>query len=314
MKQELTDPREKNQTTEAETDPILAPELGNSSRLREIYTQIKRVARLECPVLIQAEPGLDKELVAMRIHAFSRRSDGPFASVHCDSRSPDVVARELFGYQSPCPHGHAPDSEIGKIEATKGGTLFIEGVEDLSRSLQNQILHLLDRNEVWRVGGTTTVRTDVRILAGASIDLEPFVRTGLLRPELYHRLNVILLELPPLRQRPEDILFLARCFAQAKTALLGKRACGIAEEACQALVSYSWPRNIQELRNVIEHAVVLAGDEVTPLHLPTITNSCRVRTFEKSPRLFPLGSGCKPGATAPPRRRPLGSPTPRGAL
>ena len=295
MKQELTDPREKNQTTAADTDPILAPELGNSVTMRALYNQIKRIARLECPVLIQAEPGLDKELVARRIHAFSRRSDGPFASVHCDSRSPDVVARELFGYQSPCPHGHAPDSEIGKIEATKGGTLFIEGVEDLSRSLQNQILHLLDRNEVWRVGGTTAIQTQVRILVGASIDLEPFVRAGMLRPELYHRLNAIHLIVPPLRQRPEDVLFLARCFAQAKAALLGKRACEISDEACQALVSYPWPRNVQELRNVIEHAVTLAGREITSLHLPTITNhagcenSRRVQDRSRSEAVVPPG-------------------------
>ncbi|CEP66140.1 Iron hydrogenase [Moorella glycerini] len=230
--------------------------VGNSAAMQEVYRLIEKVAKTDATVLIRWESGTGKELVARAIHYHSRRSEAPFISINCAALPETLLESELFG--------HARGAFTGAVTAKKGlfeeaheGTIFLDEIGDISLGLQSKLLRVLQEGEFLRVGETRPTRVNVRVLAATNRDLEKAVREGSFRPELFYRLNVISIWLPPLRERRDDIPLLARHFLEKISRRLGKEVTGFTSEAMDALVRAEWPGNVRELENVIERAVIL---------------------------------------------------------
>jgi len=230
--------------------------VGNSAAMQEVYRLIEKVAKTDATVLIRGESGTGKELVARAIHYHSRRSEAPFISINCAALPETLLESELFG--------HARGAFTGAVTAKKGlfeeaheGTIFLDEIGDISLGLQSKLLRVLQEGEFLRVGETRPTRVDVRVLAATNRDLEKAVKEGSFRPELFYRLNVISIWLPPLRERRDDIPLLARHFLEKIGRRLGKEVTGFTSEAMDALVRADWPGNVRELENVIERAVIL---------------------------------------------------------
>jgi two-component system response regulator HydG len=242
--------------------------IGTSPAFRRLMTLIDQVADSSATVLIQGESGTGKELFARAIHERSSRRDGPFVAVNCAALPETLLESELFGYEKGAFTGAAGRKE-GRFELADGGTLFLDEVADLSAVTQPKILRVLQEGEFERVGGTRTLRVDVRIVAATNQDLGVMVREKRFREDLYYRLNVITITAPPLRDRREDIPVLAQHFLRLYAAKNNRRLESFSEEALGCLEAYSWPGNVRELENVVERAVVLArGTSVMPENLP----------------------------------------------
>src|SRR5213592_3515294 len=231
--------------------------IGSSPAFRRMMTLVEQVADSSATVLIQGESGTGKELVASTIHARSARSRGPFIAVNCAALPETLLESELFGYEKGAFTGAAGRKE-GRFELADGGTLFLDEVSDLSPVTQPKILRVLQEGEFERLGGTKSLRVDVRIVAATNQELAQMVREKRFREDLYYRLNVITLTVSPLRERREDIHVLAQHFLRVYSAKNNRRLEGFTDDAIRRLEAYAWPGNVRELENVIERGVVLA--------------------------------------------------------
>jgi Nif-specific regulatory protein len=238
--------------------------IGESQRIREVYQFIKRVAPTTATVLVLGESGTGKELAARAIHQNSPRASQPFIAVNCAALTETLLESELFGHEKGAFTG-AIAQKKGKLEAAEGGTLFLDEVGEMSTLLQAKLLRVLQEREFERVGGTRTIKADIRLIAATNRDLEEAIAAGQFRQDLYYRLNVVSLVLPPLRERREDIPLLASYFAEKYAQRCNRRVLGISTEARKRLTAYDWPGNVRELENAIERAVVLGS---TPHLLP----------------------------------------------
>ena len=242
--------------------------IGESQRMRDVYQFIARVAPTVATVLIWGESGTGKELAARAIHLNSPRKSKPFIAVNCAALTETLLESELFGHEKGAFTG-AVALKKGKLEVADGGTLFLDEVGEMPQLLQAKLLRVLQEREFERVGGTRTLKVDIRLIAATNKDLEDAIRQGSFRQDLYYRLNVVALNMPPLRERREDISLLASYFVQKYSDKCNRRVRGISSEARARLASYDWPGNVRELENAIERAVVLGTTEaILPEDLP----------------------------------------------
>jgi Nif-specific regulatory protein len=232
--------------------------VGSSPAIERLKQMITRVAARDTTILILGESGVGKELVARAIHQQSPRGNGPFAALNCAAITDTLLESELFGYEKGAFTGAAAQ-KMGRLEAAAGGTVFFDEVGELAPSLQAKLLRALQEREIVRVGGTQHVKLDVRVIAATNRDLAAEVKKGAFREDLYHRLNVVALRTPPLRERPEDIPVLARHFLARSAEQCKRRVTGLSPEAERCLIEYSWPGNVRELENAMERAVVLGS-------------------------------------------------------
>jgi DNA-binding NtrC family response regulator len=229
---------------------------GASARLDTVISGAKKAAASKSTILLLGESGTGKELFARAIHNWSERKDRPFIAINCVGLSKELLESELFGHEKGAFTG-ASQLKRGKIELANGGTVFLDEVGDISEELQTKLLRFLQEREFERVGGTQLIRVDVRIIAATNRNLEAAVKEGRFREDLYYRINVVPIVLPPLRGRKEDVPALVRFFIQRFSNESKKNFTGVSQEAMEALVGYDWPGNVRELANVIERAVVL---------------------------------------------------------
>ena len=262
--------------------------VAESPAMRELTSMIRRVADTPSSVLITGESGTGKELVARALHDQSGRADKPFVAVNCAALPDALLESTLFGHVRGA-FTDAHSSRDGLFVQADGGTLFLDEVGDLPTSLQPKLLRVLEEQKVRPIGGEREIQVDVRLLAATHQDLEAKVQTAAFREDLYFRLNVIELRLPPLRDRGRDVLLLAQHFVERFASRSNRDVRGLSAEACHYLLHYDWPGNVRELRNYMERAVVLAlHDEITPEDLPP-----RVRA-----------AGARPGASLPAALQP----------
>ena len=242
--------------------------LGTSAGMRKLVEQAHRVARTNATVLLTGESGTGKELVARLIHRESLRVRGPFVPVNCAGLTESIIESELFGHVKGAFTG-AVRSKKGKFELAEGGTLFLDEIGEIPLNVQVKLLRVLQEREVERVGGEEPVRIDVRLVCATHRDLEALVKDGRFREDLYYRIKVIVLRLPPLRERAEDLPELADHFRLLANERNHREIGGFSEAAIERLKSYSWPGNVRELQNVVEQAVVLAtGERIESADLP----------------------------------------------
>ncbi len=235
--------------------------IGKSESIQKLISLCKQVAQSDSAVLIQGESGTGKELFAHLIHSESPRANQPFVTVHIAALTETLLASELFGHEKGSFTG-ATERKIGRFERAHGGTLFLDEVADIPESMQTKLLRVLQSGEFERVGSAKTIHANVRLLCASNKNLKQQVETGKFREDLFYRINVILLEIPPLRQRPEDIPFLVKhylkFFSQRNHKVIDK----ISPEALQILSKYEWPGNVRELKNIVERLVVLSRSNV----------------------------------------------------
>jgi formate hydrogenlyase transcriptional activator len=242
--------------------------IGESSALKALLENIERVAPTASTVLIQGETGTGKELIAKAVHNISPRYDRPFVKVNCAAVPLELLESELFGHERGAFTG-AISQKVGRFELADKGTIFLDEVGDIPPPLQPKLLRVLQEREFERLGSGETHHVDVRVLAATHQDLEEMVKQGEFRSDLYYRLNVFPVVLPPLRARPEDIPALVNYFVDFYGLQMGKRVEHVREETMSALCSYSWPGNVRELQNLIQRAVILSSDGVLPNPLPS---------------------------------------------
>jgi Nif-specific regulatory protein len=242
--------------------------VGESARMREVYRFLARVAPTDSTVLLRGESGTGKELAARALHHGSPRAGKPFVAINCAALSETLLESELFGHEKGAFTG-ALARKLGKLEVAHTGTVFLDEVGELPLPLQAKLLRALQEREIERVGGTRPIQVDLRVIAATNRDLEKAIREGAFREDLYYRLNVIALTLPPLRERRDDIPLLASHFAAVFSRKLGRRIAGFSPEARACLLRYGWPGNVRELANAVERAVVLGdGELIHPEDLP----------------------------------------------
>jgi len=245
------------------TNPII----GNSPALASVLAEVERVAPTNSTVLILGETGTGKELIASAIHNFSSRSDRPFVKLNCSAIPLDLLESEVFGHEKGAFTG-AVAQKIGRFEMANHGTLFLDEIGDIPLPLQPKLLRVLQEQEFERLGSGRTHRVNVRLVAATHRDLTEMVRRGKFRNDLYYRLNVFPIVLPPLRERREDIAHLIAHFVELFARRTGKQITHIPKETLHALTSYSWPGNVRELQNLIERAVIRSNNGVLPSPLP----------------------------------------------
>lgn len=242
--------------------------VGDSKEMRRIAQLVDKVAERNATVLIQGESGTGKEVVATAIHRQSPRAEKPFRPVNCAAIPDDLLESELFGFEKGAFTG-ARRRKKGLMEVADGGTLFLDEVSSMPAKMQPKLLRVLETKMLRRIGGTSDIKVDLRFIAASNQDLRAAVQEGSFREDLYYRLGVVVIDLPPLRERLQDLqLFVAR-FIEDFNQRMGKSVAGISSEALQLMRGYEWPGNIRELRNVIERAMVLCeGQRILPAHLP----------------------------------------------
>jgi Nif-specific regulatory protein len=256
---------EEKQRLEAALDQDL---IGEGPRMKEVWRILARVAPTDSTVLVRGESGTGKEIAARALHRQSPRARRPFVAINCATLSENLLESELFGYERGAFTG-AVERKAGKLEVADSGTLFLDEVGEIPLSLQAKLLRVLQEREFERLGSTRTQRVDVRVIAATNRDLEKAIREGTFRDDLYYRLNVISVTLPPLRERREDVPLLASHFAATFSRKLGRQVAGFTPEARACLLRYSWPGNVRELANAVERAVVLGEDDlIRPEDLP----------------------------------------------
>ena len=238
--------------------------LGTSPRMHEVFSSIRKVSTAEVPVLIVGESGTGKELVAGAIHRQSSRRESPFVAINCGAIPENLLESELFGHEK----GAFTDAHIqrkGRFETAQGGTLFLDEIGELSLSLQVKLLRFLQEQKIERVGGREEILIDARVLAATNKDLKQAISDGKFREDLYYRLGVVTIQLPPLREREEDTLVLATALLQRYAGENRKKIAGFTKQAIRAIEEHNWPGNIRELENRIKRAVIMAeGSKITP--------------------------------------------------
>ncbi|MBI3636451.1 MAG: sigma-54-dependent Fis family transcriptional regulator [Candidatus Rokubacteria bacterium] len=240
--------------------------IGRHPRMQEVYKTIGRIAGTDVSVLLRGESGTGKELVARAIHSYSRRSGRAFVAVSCAAIPGTLLESEMFGHERGA-FTDAKERKLGKFELAHGGTLYLDEIGDMPLELQAKLLRALQERTIERLGGQESIRVDVRVLAATNRDLEVAMKDGKFREDLYYRLNVVTLNLPPLRERRRDIPLLVDHFLAKHAEELGER--GVAPDALDRLVGHDWPGNVRELENVVQRAMVMATSGVIlPEHLP----------------------------------------------
>jgi len=257
-----------------DSDQITPPQpsddliIGRSPAMQDVYKLIGRVARADAPVLITGESGVGKEVVSNAIHKFSRRAKAEYVAINCAAIPSNLLESELFGHEKGAFTG-AVTQRMGRFEQCDGGTLFLDEIGDMPMEVQSKLLRVLQSGEFSRVGGNQTLQSDVRILAATNKRLEEEVENGHFREDLFYRLNVVRIHIPPLRRRMEDIRLLAEHFLQRQSEKGKNRLMQFSKQALDSLESYEWPGNVRELENLIQRACVLAsGNVLLPSDLP----------------------------------------------
>jgi two-component system NtrC family response regulator len=271
---ELLEERVQRLTEELETKGGFSRVIGKAKSWRDVLVQATKVALTETTVLLTGESGTGKEVVARAIHRASRRADGAFVALNCAALPDQLLESELFGYERGAFTG-ATAPKPGRLEQAGGGTLFLDEVGEMSPLVQAKFLRVLQERDYQRLGGTKTLKADVRVIAATNRDLQAAIQRGGFREDLYYRLHVFEIRLPPLRERADDILPLTESFLEAFGRDVGRPAAGVSKEAKELLLAYAWPGNVRELKNAIERATILAeGGLVTGAHLPiSVTRS-----------------------------------------
>jgi Nif-specific regulatory protein len=274
LRQQAQEEREKleaeNQRLRSELKERFRPAniVGTSREMQIVYDQIAQVAKSQSTVLIVGETGTGKELVAHAIHYNSDRADRPFIRVHCAALPESIIESELFGHEKGAFTG-AIGERKGRFELADGGTLFLDEISEISQALQIKLLRVLQEREFERVGGAKTLRVNVRVLAATNRDLMQQVKEGKFREDLYYRLHVFPIYVPPLRKRAADVVLLADYFLEKYSKETGRHVRRLSSAAIDMLMSYHWPGNVRELENCLERAVLVAeGDVIYPHHLP----------------------------------------------
>jgi DNA-binding NtrC family response regulator len=247
---------------------MMAGVVARSRAMRELLPIVSRLAEARSPVLLEGESGTGKDLFAHWLHYGGPRREGPFIKVHCPSIPGELLESELFGHERGA-FTDARQAKAGKIEMAAGGTAYFDQVQDLAPAMQAKLLRVVEERRFERVGGTRTIEVDVRFVASSNVDLADAVRRGRFREDLFHRLNVVPLRLPPLRNRRDDILPLAEAFLARERDRGATAATAFAPETADLLKGYLWPGNVRELRSVVERAALLTrSGEVPPAALP----------------------------------------------
>jgi two-component system response regulator AtoC len=242
--------------------------IGNSPAMTEIYDRVRQVAPTQAAVLIEGESGTGKELIAQSLHRLSTRRDGRFVPVHCAALSPQLLESELFGHEKGSFTG-ATERRVGRFEEANHGTLFLDEIGEIDPAIQVKLLRALGERTVQRVGSNHSVPVDVRVVAATNKDLEVLVREGKFRDDLFYRLDVVRIHLPPLRERREDIPLLTNAFLIEFARQNNRKIVGLTPDAQEALTRYAWPGNVRELRAAIEHGVALCrGERIGVRDLP----------------------------------------------
>ena len=241
--------------------------IGRSPMLADVISQARKVAATDVSVLINGETGTGKEVFARAIHGASHRSDGAFLALNCSAFSRELLESELFGYKAGAFTGAIKDKK-GLLEEANHGTVFLDEIGEMALELQSKLLRVLETGEFVKVGDTKTTRVDVRILSATNRNLKEEIANGRFREDLYFRLSVFRILLPPLRQRREDILLLAQHFIGLYARQIGRTAPSLSTEAKNIFLAYQWPGNVREMMNAIEHGLIVCDSEITPGDLP----------------------------------------------
>lgn len=266
--------------------------IGDTPQMKQIFETIKQVAPTKATVLITGESGTGKELVANAIHLHSLRKNGPFVDVHCAALTETLLESELFGHEKGAFTG-AIQLKPGRFELADGGTLFLDEISEMNPSTQVKLLRVLETQKFQRVGGTKNIKVDMRLIAATNTNLEKKIKEGKFRDDLYYRLNVVSIKVPPLRERKDDIPLLVDTFLREFCKEHKKQAMTIKQDALQKLIDYSWPGNVRELRNLLESIIILSKKtEITlddiPLHIregivpSMLTETGNIRDAEKT--------------------------------
>jgi two-component system NtrC family response regulator len=238
--------------------------LGKSAPMQQVFGAVRKVATSNAPVLILGESGTGKEVVAMSIHRLSKRAQGPFVAINCGAIPETLIESELFGHERGAFTG-AHTQRPGRFETAEGGTLFLDEIGELPLAMQVKLLRFLQEQQIERVGGRKPIQVDTRVLAATNVDLEKAMREGKFREDLFYRLAVVVVKLPPLRDRENDLIVLAEAFLKRSAEENGKRKLKFTKEALQALQQYGWPGNVRELENRVKRAAIMCdGVRVTP--------------------------------------------------
>ena len=270
--------------------------VGESPAIRQVYAVIEKVADTPSTVLITGESGTGKELIARALHEYSSRREGPFIKINCAAIPKTLMESELFGYEKGAFTG-AVGAKPGRFELAHGGTLFLDEIGEIPVEMQVKLLRVLQESEFERVGGIKTIKVDVRLVAATNRDLHSEVASGAFREDLYYRLNVVPIHLPPLRERREDIPLLVNHFIAKFNERLKKQISGIEPDAVERLVSYHWPGNIRELENVIERTMLFcAGPTIRAVDLPA-----EFTLVTAAPGPLPAGTAVPPDEPPPSR-------------
>ncbi len=263
-----TENKELRQQVEKRSGRGLESLIGSSAPMEAVFDTIRQVAPTRATVLIEGESGTGKELVARALHSLSNRADKKFIAVHCAALSPQLLESELFGHERGAFTG-ATEKRIGRFEQADGGTIFLDEIGEIDASTQVKLLRVLGERNFERVGGNTSVSADVRLVAATNKHLETLVEQGKFREDLFYRLNVVRVSMPPLRERREDIPLMVRAFLKQSCQENEKPLRELTSDAMNRLIEYSWPGNVRQLRSAIDNGVVLAtGPKITLRDLP----------------------------------------------
>ncbi|MGE5326315.1 MAG: sigma-54-dependent transcriptional regulator [Deltaproteobacteria bacterium] len=274
--------------------------VGSSAAMKRVFEAIETVAPTDATVLVTGESGTGKELVARAVHARSRRRFHPLVVIHCGALTETLLESELFGHEKGAFTG-AQYRKKGNFEIAEGGTVFLDEIGDITLKTQTDLLRVLQEHEITRVGGTQPIKVDFRCVAATNKKLEELIEEGKFRPDLFYRLNVFHIELPPLRDRREDIPLLAESFVHKFSLSMNKRIAGISPQAMDLLQRYNWPGNVRELENAIERAMVVAQEDIreTDFTLKEAGESPDVRTLDDVERahIFRVLEECRGNQT-----------------
>jgi DNA-binding NtrC family response regulator len=261
--------------------------VGKSPKMQEIIEMVTQIAPADCSVLIFGETGTGKELLARAIHQQSNRAEERFLAFNCGAFTEELLTNELFGHEKDAFTG-ATTTKIGLLEAANRGTVFLDEIGDMPASMQVKLLRVIEEKSLLRVGGTQPIKVDIRIVAATNKDLNKEVETGGFRKDLFYRLNVVSLCLPPLAERRDDIPLLAHHFLARYAEAQGKSIKGFSDEAMEILVNYEYPGNIRELENIVERAVVLCNEEeILAKHLPQELGQYALKVYRQASQRFP---------------------------
>lgn len=235
--------------------------IGNSPIMKNVSEDVNKVAPTDATVLLLGESGTGKELFARAIHSLSKRAKGPFVAINCAAIPETLIENELFGHEKGSYTG-AVSRQLGKFELAQGGTIFLDEIGELSKDVQGKVLRALQEKTIERIGGTSTIKVDVRILCASNQDLKKAVKEGRFREDLFYRINIFPITIPPLRNRTSDIPALVEHFLEKYSKEFGKRKPKVHPEAMKKMLNYHWPGNVRELENAIERAIILSSSEI----------------------------------------------------